>query len=415
MIVQSDCRHYSGYRPCGKREDCAACPDYAPWAGQILVIKLAATGDVVRTTAILPGLHKHYHDHCITWLTDPSAIPILKTNPLINRLYPFTADGLMAVLTTNYSLLLNFEKEPRAIGFARLVTSYLRKGFTASRSGTPIAADSDSQYALQLGLSDELKFRINTKTYPQIIYEMAGLPYEGQEYVLELGDESLRFAEQFAQRIRSHLASSAEAEPRAPASVSAEPRTSVSGPKVIGINTGCGTVFPTKRWTVDGFVELIEHLTQLPDVRLVLLGGPLEVDLNRAILERVGQLPVGLHPASAGVFDSGCHNTLEQFLGIIECCDIVVSADSLAMHLAIARKKQVVALFGPTCHQEVDLFGRGEKIVTDFDCAPCYLTRCEKHPNCMEALRGATVADAVRRCIESSRAKKVVDSATERD
>ncbi len=347
-----------------------ACPHYAPWAGQILVVKLAAAGDVVRTTAILPGLRKHFADHCITWLTDPGAIPLLKNNPMIDRLYAFTVDGLAAVQAAQYTLLLNFEKETRALGFCRTVSAYKRKGFIASRSGTPAAADEDSEYALRLGLSDDLKFRRNTLTYPQIIYEMAGLPYEGQEYVLELGPESLNFAGQFAARIRGADQTSAK--------------------KIVGLNTGCGTVFGTKRWTVEGFVALIENLSAMPNVHLLLLGGPLEVEFNQTIVAR----------ARGKITDTGCSNTLEQFLGIIECCDVVVSADSLAMHLAIGRKKQVVALFGPTCHQEVDLFGRGEKVVTDFPCAPCYLTRCEKSPSCMEAMSPANVAAAVRKCLE---------------
>jgi heptosyltransferase-2 len=372
LIAQTDCRHYTGYKPCGRRDDCTACPDYAPWAKQILIIKLAAVGDVVRTTAILPGLKKEEPDCCITWLTDEAALPLLMNNPLIDRVYPFTVDGLNAVLAAHYSLLLNFEKEARALGFARAVSAITRKGFMASRSGTPAAADADSEYALRLGLSDELKFRANTLTYPQIIYEMAGLPYGGQEYVLELSETSARFAHEFCQRL-----SGAGCQPV----------------RIVGLNTGCGTVFATKRWTVEGFVELINELAPMSGVRLALLGGPLEVEFSRAIKEFAGDC----------IIDSGCNNSMEEFLGLIECCDVVVSSDSLAMHLAIGRKKQVVALFGPTCHQEVDLFGRGEKIVTEFDCAPCYFTRCDKTPSCMDALRGTTVAAAVRRCLEKVR------------
>jgi len=377
LIVQTDCRHYNGYKPCGRRDDCTACPGYAPWSKQILIIKLAAVGDVVRTTAILPGLKKEEPDCCITWLTDKDALPLLKSNPLIDRLRPFTVDGLNAVLAAQYALLLNFEKEARALGFARTVSAASRKGYVASRSGTPAAADSDSEYALRLGLSDELKFRANTLTYPQIIYEMAGLPYAGQEYVLELSEAASRFAQEFATRVRgagSGAGSGAGCQPV----------------RIIGLNTGCGTVFATKRWTVAGFVELINELEPLPTVRLVLLGGPLEVEFNRAIKELAGDR----------IVDSGCNNSMEEFLAIVECCDVVVSSDSLAMHLAIGRKKQVVALFGPTCHQEVDLFGRGAKITTEFDCAPCYFTRCDKTPSCMDALRGTTVAAAVRRCLE---------------
>ena len=41
--------------------------------------------------------------------------------------------------------------------------------------------------------------------------------------------------------------------------------------------------------------------------------------------------------------------------------DVVVCSDTLGMHLAIALKKKIVVLFGPTCPQEIDLYGRGVK------------------------------------------------------
>ena len=60
----------------------------------------------------------------------------------------------------------------------------------------------------------------------------------------------------------------------------------------------------------------------------------------------------------------------------------------------------VVALIGPTSASEIDLFGRGEKVVSDFDCAPCYLGRCDKAITCMEALDAQTVFEAVMRQID---------------
>lgn len=366
MIVHSDCRHYTGYKPCGKREACAECPDYAPWSRQILIIKLAAVGDVVRTTPLLRALKRRDPACRVTWLTDEAALPLLRSNPFIDQLFPFTPEGIQSVYASEYDLLLNFEKEPRALGVARLVAAAERKGFAPGRSGMPEAADADSEYALRLGLSDELKFRQNEKTYPRIVFDMAGLPYEGEEYVLELSEAAGRFGREFARR------------------------QGLEGRRVIGLNTGCGSVFKTKRWTVEGFVELVEALAIDPDVRLALLGGPLEREFNRAILDR----------AAGRLIDAGCENSMEEFLGLIEACEAVVSADSLAMHLAIGRRKQVVALLGPTSATEIDLFGRGEKIVTDFACAPCYRAACEKTPTCMAALRADAVAAATRRCLE---------------
>ena len=41
---------------------------------EILVIKLGAIGDVIRTTAILSGLKERYKDCKIDWLTKKKAI-----------------------------------------------------------------------------------------------------------------------------------------------------------------------------------------------------------------------------------------------------------------------------------------------------------------------------------------------------
>jgi ADP-heptose:LPS heptosyltransferase len=364
--IKFDCRFYTGYKPCGKADVCEGCPHYSPQGKRILVIKLAAMGDVLRTTCILPGLAKHYQPCHITWLTDAESEALLNTNPHIARLMSFDPSNLLVLLSEEFDLLLNFEKEPRALALANMVRAREKRGFAPSSAGTLTVFNPESEYALQLGLSDELKFRQNTKTYPQIIYEMAGLPYRNEEYVLELSERSKQFAGQFAKKY--HLADSKH---------------------VVGINTGCGSVFQTKQWTVDGFVALINHLSKEPGVCLLLLGGPRERSFNAEIM----------HQCSQHIIDTGCDNSLEDFLGIVSTCDLVVSSDSLTMHIAIGLKKQVVAFFGSTCPAEVDLFGRGEKIVSDFPCAPCYKTSCSMNPSCMEALSADQVLAAVKRIL----------------
>jgi heptosyltransferase-2 len=64
----------------------------------------------------------------------------------------------------------------------------------------------------------------------------------------------------------------------------------------------------------------------------------------------------------------------------------VVTGDTLGLHVAVARGVGVVALLGPTCAQEIELFGLGERIVSSVECAPCYRRRCDREPNCMDAI-----------------------------
>src|SRR5690606_3379040 len=100
------------------------------------------------------------------------------------------------------------------------------------------------------------------------------------------------------------------------------------------------------------------------------------------------------------LIDTGCDNSLEDFLGLIELCDAVVTSDSLAMHLAIARKKQVIALMGSTSISEIDLYGRGEILSASFDCSPCYRKSCEKRPSCMDALDPNSVLQSILRSLQ---------------
>ncbi|MCX7765720.1 MAG: glycosyltransferase family 9 protein, partial [Candidatus Sumerlaeia bacterium] len=168
---------------------------------------------------------------------------------------------------------------------------------------------------------------------------------------------------------------------------------------IIGIHTGSGSVFRTKAWTLKGWTELIEELNQLPNTAIILMGGEAEYEFNT-------QLKTMLDHHRLRIIDAGCQNSLADFIGILNCCDVVVGLDSLAMHLAIALKKKVVAIFGPTCPQEIDLYGNGKIVVAESDCTPCYRQHCDKSPRCMEKLSGRVVARAVYELLSPLRINK---------
>src|SRR5690606_31915781 len=124
---------------------------------------------------------------------------------------------------------------------------------------------------------------------------------------------------------------------------------------VIGINTGCSSALPAKKLSIEGHRRLIAELShdyRFRDCAMVLLGGREDTARNEAIARG---LPVILSPTLAGIRDG---------LISVGACDLVFTGDSLGMHMAIALRKWVVAWFGPSCHQEIDLYGRGVKILT---------------------------------------------------
>ena len=55
---------------------CDGCAEFRQRAGRILLIKLGAAGDVIRTTPLLAPLRREYPDHLLTWVTDfPDLLP----------------------------------------------------------------------------------------------------------------------------------------------------------------------------------------------------------------------------------------------------------------------------------------------------------------------------------------------------
>lgn len=368
MDVKLDCKHYRGEKPCELNKVCWDCDSYSPIGFRALVVKFGAMGDALRTTPILRALRNRHPKCQITWITDATSFPILEGNPLIDRLWLADTTARWRLEVEEFDLLLSFDKVPQAIALATLAISVEKFGFKMSKEGALDVFNPESEYALKLGIDDELKFRRNTKTYQEIMFEMARLRFDGEEYVLMLGAGDRQWARQ--------MLLSRGWEKQRP---------------TVGLNTGSGQVFATKKWTEEGFIRLANLLYEELGANVLLLGGPSEVQRNQRIRESVR------HP----LIDTGCENTIPQFKGILDHCDLLVTGDTLAMHMALALKKKVVALFGSTCPQEIHLYGRGEKIVGEVPCAPCYLTECNQqdHMACMKKVSAEQVFETAVRLL----------------
>jgi heptosyltransferase-2 len=214
-----------------------------------------------------------------------------------------------------------------------------------------------------MGVSDEAKKR-NTQTYQSIMGDILGLPPGSLRYVFHLTPDETAQAER-----QLH-------------SLGVQP-----GVAVVGLATGAGGRWPLKQWREDGFADLIGRLlaTQAGKAQVVLLGGPEEREKNARLKRLLG----------SSVIDTGSDNPLRRFAGLIGHCDVVVTGDTLAMHLALAQGRRTVVLFGPTSRHEIELFGLGEKVYPAMDCLCCYLTACDKKPNCMDEITTSMVHAAV--------------------
>lgn len=95
------------------------------------------------------------------------------------------------------------------------------------------------------------------------------------------------------------------------------------------------------------------------------------------------------------VFTFKQREDLRDFIADVNSCSVVVTGDTLTLHIALALRKRVIAIFGPTSAPEIYDYQRLVKIVSPIECICCYLRTCDKKPNCMDLIPLEVVYSAV--------------------
>ncbi|PLX29432.1 MAG: heptosyltransferase, partial [Ignavibacteria bacterium] len=246
-----DCKHFNGYKPCFPGENCTeSCQKRDPIGTRILIINLDAMGDVVMTTAQLAGIKRQWPVSQVFWITRGNARRLLDGNPLIDRTFTWDDVSRLTLQQQHFDVVLNADKSLDACAFAASLDTAEIRGFTISQRGQIVPANPEAEYNFRMGLDDHLKFRLNKRTGQDILAETWMLPYERDEYILELSDEEQAFCA--ARRAEWKLDDGV----------------------AVGFNTGCSELFPNKKMTIEQHVRLITMLSEDRRLRFVLLGGP---------------------------------------------------------------------------------------------------------------------------------------------
>ncbi|MFP4249722.1 MAG: glycosyltransferase family 9 protein [Armatimonadota bacterium] len=373
--LKYDCRLFNGYKPCPYDSECDGCEHYRPMGDRILILRVTQLGNIVKSTPVLRALHQRFDDPWITWVCSPAATPLLRSNPLVNEVIEWSWENALTLQTRTFDLVLTLEANHAEAALAGLIPADERLGFGLHESGSLIPINDQSVPYVSLSLSDRLRFEENQKTLAELCFDLVGVPYEGEEYILRPSEDDRSYA-------RSLLAD-----------LGVDPERDA----IIALATGGDTRrFPNKDWPVAHFAELARILSHRTDAKILLVGGPMEREVNAHLAATLGD----------AVIDTGCDHEMMQFAALLSLCDVSVSADSFVLHVAVAVNTHVVGLFGPTPPQEVAIFGRGRKLVTEMRCAPCYIRHpadCPHGVGCMRGLTPDLVADATLEVLSEAR------------
>lgn len=150
---------------------------------KVLILKLNATGDVVRTTPLLRCLEGE-----ITWLTASRNTVLL--NGLAENLRCLSWEERILAKDTDYDLVINLEDDVDVALFLREVEyKQLFGAYMNGRNRVEYTGDASRWFDLSLvsvhgkEKADQLKLE-NRHTYQEMIFDGLGLRFGGQKYIL---------------------------------------------------------------------------------------------------------------------------------------------------------------------------------------------------------------------------------------
>ncbi|HSW53681.1 MAG TPA: glycosyltransferase family 9 protein [Ignavibacteriaceae bacterium] len=349
------CKRFSGYKPCYPDHNCweNGCKDNIPTGTKILIINLDAMGDVLMTTAQLPALKRKFPESTIYWITLKNAAPLLFNNPLVDHIYTFDSTAILILQQMNFDYVLNVDKSQQSCALLNSLNSKNKLGFGLNSDGKIIPVNEGAYYNYHLGMDDHFKFKVNQRTGQDYLAETFELDYNRDEYVYELTGEEKFFIEKYKKKSGIKKKD-----------------------KVVGFNTGCSELYPNKKMTIDQHIYLIRQLLK-KKYKVVLLGGPEDTQRNKEIFS----------PFKGKIINTPTREGLRRGICYESIPDIVVTGDSLGMHIALALKKYTIVWFGVSCWTEIELYDRGVKLFQeDLFCSPCWKRQCPYDLECIKLI-----------------------------
>jgi heptosyltransferase-2 len=154
--------------------------------------------------------------------------------------------------------------------------------------------------------------------------------------------------------------------------------------RIIGVSPGAA-YGNAKRWLPERFAEAAAKLAARRGASIALFGSASE----RSICEQIAQLLNGHN-----IVNHAGQTTLAQFISLAAECELFLTNDSGAMHIASALGVPTVAIFGATDDLATGPTGPNARVVREpVECSPCLLRECPIDHRCMSRVSADRVVE----------------------
>ena len=283
---------------------------------KILIIRFSSIGDIVLTSLLLRVLRAAYADARIDFLIKSEYAELIRFNPHISTILELQSSGFKELAAVKrkiqaerYDLLLDLHNSLRSRQIRFLSGARLIRVVNKRAIARFMLVNFKKNY-----------YRGVVPVAQRYLETIRSLHLRDDERGLEIfvPNETLLRTQSSLARIKAD-----------------QFRT------VIGIVPGARHA--TKRWLPERFVEVGTQMAKVENAKILLFGGKEEADYCGDIVQMINVNCI----SNAAESFAGKLSLLET-AAMFDHCRVVVANDTGLMHLAAARKRSVVALFGST-------------------------------------------------------------------
>jgi len=334
---------------------------------KILIIQTAFLGDVVLSTPLIRAVKKKYPNSKVFFLLIPQTEELLKNNPFLDGIIVYDKKG----------------KEKGVFGFLDLVKRVKSSEFDLAL--IPHRSLRSALLTYLAGIPQRIGFDKSSGAFllTQTIKYIQNQPETKRNLSLlgkDISSESDSLPELFPSeddfKYIDELFKSWNVKKE---------------DKIVGIAPG--SVWNTKRWLPERFGQVAEALIEKLGAKVIFIGGKEDEKLCLKISSNMKRNPV---------IAAGKTSPL-QSAALISRCKVILSNDTAPMHIAVAMRIPVIAIFGSTIPEfGFAPTGKNDLVIQkELYCRPCGIhgrKKCpEKHFRCMKEISVEEVFQAVER------------------
>ena len=350
---------------------------------RILIIRLSAIGDVVRTLPALRALRSTFPSAYIAWVVEENAYAILQDHPDLNRVFLFKRKEWSESLVRAHNIVETFKglkvffKEIREDHFDMVLDFHgiLKSGVISLFSGAPVRVGFSRAFCKEGNyLFNNRHIDVETPTLNRIERNLSFIRFlgiDGDQYdpILPVTDEDRNVVDTFLKEkgLASHV-------------------------PLIAMHPGTSSKTLYKRWDPFSYARVADRLIEHHGAKIIWTWGPGE---QETVTSAVAQM---IHDATVS-----CRLSLRQLAELFRRCDLFVGSDSGPMHIASFMKTPVVVIYGPTDHRVNAPYDKNPHRVLrkDVSCNPCRKRDCARL-TCMAAITSEEVSEAADQLLQRS-------------